>query len=158
MSDSNMNANAKTEADENKKVAVDESQRPVMPDTDKNDAIPESQRPISPEEDKRRIRAMRGPKCIPDVLRQVLGEATKDHVDTPSEKLVKVAKERDILFDMIGRFGDWFSPLYNSGEDLSFCYRAKELGYEIWCDSRVKCGHMSHQMITEDFYKAFKGE
>ena len=77
MSDSNMNANAKTEADENKKVAVDESQRPVMPDTDKNDAIPESQRPISPEEDKRRIRAMRGPKCIPDVLRQVLGEATK---------------------------------------------------------------------------------
>lgn len=85
MSDSNMNA--KTEAAENKSVPADESQRPVMP-----------------EEDKRRLRAMRGPKCIPDVLRQVLGEATKDHVDTPSEKLVKVAKERDILFDMINHW------------------------------------------------------
>ena len=85
MSDSNMNA--KTEAAENKSVPADESQRPVMP-----------------EEDKRRLRAMRGPKCIPDVLRQVLGEATKDHVDTPSEKLVKVAKERDILFDLINHW------------------------------------------------------
>lgn len=85
MSESNMNA--KTEAAENKSVPADESQRPVMP-----------------EEDKRRLRAMRGPKCIPDVLRQVLGEATKDHVDTPSEKLVKVAKERDILFDMINHW------------------------------------------------------
>lgn len=85
MSDSNMNA--KTEAAENKSVPADESQRPVMP-----------------EEDKRRLRAMRGPKCIPDVLRQALGEATKDHVDTPSEKLVKVAKERDILFDMINHW------------------------------------------------------
>ena len=85
MSESNMNA--KTEATENKSAPADESQRPVMP-----------------EEDKRRLRAMRGPKCIPDVLRQVLGEATKDHVDTPSEKLVKVAKERDILFDMINHW------------------------------------------------------
>lgn len=102
MSDSNMNA--KTEADENKKVAVDESQRPVMPDTDKNNAIPESQRPITPEEDKRRPHAMRGPKCVPDVLRRIIGEATKDHEDTPSEKLVKAAKERDILFDMVNHW------------------------------------------------------
>lgn len=94
--------NAKTEAAENKNVPADEC--PVTPDTSKNDAIPESQRPIAPEEDKRRIRAMRGPKCVPDVLRRIIGEATKDHEDTPSEKLVKVAKERDILFDMINHW------------------------------------------------------
>lgn len=102
MSDSNMNA--KTEAAENKNVPVDESQRPIAPDTSKNDAIPESQRPIMPEEDKRRLRAMRGGKCVPDVLRRILGETTKDHEDTPSEKLVKAAKERDILFDMINNW------------------------------------------------------
>lgn len=79
------NVNAKTEAAEDKNVLADES-------------------PITPEEDRRRLRAMRGPKCIPDILRQVLGEPTKDHVDTPSEKLVKVAKERDILFDMINNW------------------------------------------------------
>lgn len=100
MSDSNMNA--KTEAAEN--VPVDESQRPIAPDTSKNDAIPESQRPIMPEEDKRRLRAMRGGKCVPDVLRRFLGEATKGHEETPSEKLVKAAKERDILFDMINNW------------------------------------------------------
>lgn len=104
MSDSNMNA--KTEAAENKSVPVDESQRPIAPDTSKNDAIPESQRPIMLEEDKRRIRAMRGGKCVPDVLRRIIGEATKDHPDTPSEKLVKAAKERDILFDMINHWKD----------------------------------------------------
>lgn len=100
MSESNMNA--KTEAAENKTVPADE--RPITPDTNKSVPADESQRPVMPEEDKRRLRAMRGPKCIPDVLRQVLGEATKDHVDTPSEKLVKVAKERDILFDMINHW------------------------------------------------------
>lgn len=104
MSDSN--TNAKTEAvDENKKVAADEIQRPIDSGTDKNDAIPENQRPIMPqEEDKRRIRAVRGPKCVPDVLRRILGEATKDHEETPSEKLVQVAKERDILCDMVSHW------------------------------------------------------
>lgn len=103
MSDSNMNA--KTEAAENKKVPVDENQRAaISPDTSKNDAIPESQRLIMPEEDKRRLRAMRAGKCVPDVLRGLLGEATKGHEDTPSEKLVKAAKERDILFDMINHW------------------------------------------------------
>ena len=109
MSDSNMNA--KTEAAENKKVPVDENQRAaISPDTSKNDAIPENQRPIMPEEDKRRLRAMRG-KCVPDVLRRFLGEATKDHEDTPSEKLVKAAKERDILFDMINNWKESLDEL-----------------------------------------------
>lgn len=38
---------------------------------------------------------------VPGILGCILGEATKGHVDTPSEKIVKLAKERDILFDMI---------------------------------------------------------
>lgn len=89
-----------------------------------------------------------------------------DYTDYPKDELFKVAgagfgcvlMKTDMIFDMIGKYGDWFTPLYSSGEDLSFCYRARELGYEIWCDSRIKCGHMSHQMITEDFYEAFKGD
>lgn len=89
-----------------------------------------------------------------------------DYTDYPKGELFKAAgagfgcvlMKTDMIFDMIGKYGDWFTPLYSSGEDLSFCYRARELGYEIWCDSRIKCGHMSHQMITEDFYEAFKGD
>lgn len=89
-----------------------------------------------------------------------------DYTDYPKEELFKVAgagfgcvlMKTDVIFDMAGKFGDWFTPLYSSGEDLAFCYRARELGYEIWCDSRIRCGHMSHQMITEDFYEALKGD
>jgi len=68
---------------------TDESNRPVMPEE-------EDKRPIAARE-RMRERA----KCVPDILGRILGEATKDHVDTPSEKIVKLAKERDILFDMI---------------------------------------------------------
>ena len=84
MSASNMNADT---------IPNDESQRPVTPDEDK--------RPIAAREHMRE-RA----KCVPDILGRILGEATKDHVDTPSEKLVKAAKERDILFDMINHWRD----------------------------------------------------
>lgn len=83
MSDSNMNA--KPEAvDENKNTAFDESQRPITPEEDM----------LSPEEARRAL----------DGLRRIIGEATKGHEDTPSEKLVKAAKDRDILFDMINHW------------------------------------------------------
>lgn len=78
MSDSNMNAN----------TTIDESQRPSMPEEDRREVAV-------------RERMRERAKCVPDILCRILGEATKDHVDTPSEKIVKLVKERDILFDMI---------------------------------------------------------
>lgn len=86
MSDSNMNA--KTEAAEDKNVPVDEGQRAVMPEDDGRTLHA-------------RERMCEQLKRSPDILGRILGEAIKDHVDTPSEKILKLAKERDILFDMI---------------------------------------------------------
>lgn len=73
------------------------------PNMNANTPIDESQRPVMPEEDKRPIVAFAnmGNDRGADILGRILGEATKDHIDTPSEKIVKLAKERDILFDMI---------------------------------------------------------
>ena len=80
------------------------------PNMNANTPTDESQRPVTPEEDKRAIagreRIRERAKCVPDILGRILGEATKDHVDTPSEKIVKLAKERDILFDMINNKKD----------------------------------------------------
>jgi len=28
------------------------------------------------------------------------------------------------------------------GEDVSFCHRAKQLEFKVWCDSRIKVGHL----------------
>ena len=35
-----------------------------------------------------------------------------------------------------------FSPLPGLGEDIAFCWRARQLGYTLWCDPRVQPGHI----------------
>ena len=51
----------------------------------------------------------------------------------------------------------WFAPkmqVFESGavqdmcgEDVSFCLDAKEAGYEIWCDPRIRVGHEKTRVI-----------
>ena len=50
------------------------------------------------------------------------------------------------------KYGLPFSPILGFGEDLSFCKRATDLGFELWCDSRVKMGHVGLGTITEDTF------
>ena len=45
-----------------------------------------------------------------------------------------------------------FMPVAGFGEDLSFCLRARSLGLKIWCDSRVKCGHVGEMVFDEAYY------
>lgn len=49
-----------------------------------------------------------------------------------------------------------FSPLPGFGEDFSFCLRARELGYHIWCDPTIKVGHVGISIINEDTYLQLK--
>lgn len=64
--------------------------------------------------------------------------------------------------DLIKRVGDKFglpfSPILGFGEDLSFCSRVAQLGVEMYCDSRVKMGHVGLGTITEDYYIAQGGK
>ena len=34
-----------------------------------------------------------------------------------------------------------FTPMPRLSEDYSFCWRARKLGYKLWCDSRIRPGH-----------------
>ena len=58
--------------------------------------------------------------------------------------------------DIIAKFGNAFAPICGVGEDLSFCWRARQCGYKIVCDPRIKLGHVGHHVITEQFYESFK--
>lgn len=62
--------------------------------------------------------------------------------------------------DLIKRVGDKFglpfSPIMGFGEDLSFCSRVTDLGVEMFCDSRVKMGHVGLGSITEEVYLQYK--
>lgn len=67
-----------------------------------------------------------------------------------------VLMKSDIVFEMFSKYGDCFAPIGKVGEDLSFCWRARELGYKVHVDFDVKCGHIGHQEITQSFFEAFQ--
>ena len=50
----------------------------------------------------------------------------------------------DLLQAETQKFGTCFQPTDYYGEDLAFCWRVKQLGYEIWCEPTVRVGHIAH--------------
>ena len=48
----------------------------------------------------------------------------------------------------------YFFPFPNIGEDLSFCLRARQAGFKMYCDLSVDCGHVSSMPIQKDHFKA----
>ena len=64
---------------------------------------------------------------------------------------------RHCVFEHKGMPYPWFAPkmqVFESGEvqdmcgeDVSFCLDAKEAGFEIWCDPRIRVGHEKTRVI-----------
>lgn len=63
-----------------------------------------------------------------------------------------VLMKTEIVKRVGDKFGLPFSPIMGFGEDLSFCMRCKDLGIELYCDSRVKMGHVGLGTITEETF------
>lgn len=66
-----------------------------------------------------------------------------------------VLMKTDIFLDVQGRFGQMFSPIGRNGEDVAFCWRARQCGYRIWCDPSVMCGHVAYSVVDDTFFRAF---
>ena len=64
----------------------------------------------------------------------------------------------DILNRVGEKYSTPFTPLVGLGEDLSFCWRAAQIGAKIMCDSRVKCGHIGQVEFNEEWYKRERGK
>lgn len=62
----------------------------------------------------------------------------------------------DALASVFTRYNTMFTPIAGVGEDLSFCYRARQCGYKIVCDPSIELGHVGNFVITKDFYKVFQ--
>ena len=60
----------------------------------------------------------------------------------------------DLIKRVADRFGSPFTPYSRLGEDMAFCLRAREIGAKIYCDTRVKCGHIGTVQITEGTYQS----
>lgn len=64
----------------------------------------------------------------------------------------------DVLMDVMAKYGPPFNPIQGNGEDLSFCWRARECGYKIVCDPSIPLGHVGHQVINRQFYEAYQSQ
>lgn len=53
-----------------------------------------------------------------------------------------VLMKTDLLKAIWNEYGPPFTPVNGVGEDLSFCWRANQLGKALYCDSNVKAGHV----------------
>ena len=66
-----------------------------------------------------------------------------------------VMLSRELLQRMIDEFEYPFAPIPGIfGEDIAFCWRAQQIGHRLWCDSRVKAGHVGLFVFNEQTYQA----
>ena len=61
-----------------------------------------------------------------------------------------VLVEVDLMRRVDFHTGQLFMPDSAFGEDLAFCQRATGLGYELWCDPRVVCGHIGQMAVYQE--------
>lgn len=67
-----------------------------------------------------------------------------------------VLMDVSMLKAVTDKFGLPFSPAMGFGEDLSFCCRARELGYRLYVDGSTRVGHIMQQEVGEAIYLATK--
>lgn len=61
-----------------------------------------------------------------------------------------------LISEVGNKFGAPFTPLLGMGEDISFCYKASQLGEKMYCDSRVKLGHVGLMTVTEQTFQSMR--
>lgn len=61
----------------------------------------------------------------------------------------------DILKAVRLKFGTCFFPTRELGEDLAFCQRVTECGYEMYAEP-IKLGHIGHIKVYPDYRESYK--
>lgn len=67
-----------------------------------------------------------------------------------------VLMRTEVFVAVFAKFGYMFTPIGNVGEDIAFCWRARQVGYQVIADPSIKLGHVGHTIITEQFYKNYQ--
>ena len=62
----------------------------------------------------------------------------------------------EVLEAVRAKFGNCFQPMTDPityGEDVAFCWRAAQCGFEIWADPAVRVGHVSRRVIWPEDWR-----
>ena len=104
--------------------------------------------------------------CLFDRLEKVEKGASYTALLSVPEGLFKVGgcgfagvlMASDVLLSVQSKFnGRMFDPMDGFGEDVSFCWRARQCGYDIWCDSSIEFGHVGNCIVTRGYFEAYNG-
>ena len=90
----------------------------------------------------------------------VLSAYATCYEDYPKDSIFEIAAcgfggvlmKTDLVKRILEQYWAPFSPHPGFGEDLSFCLRARDLGAKLYCDSRIKMGHIAQSIVTEAAY------
>lgn len=69
-----------------------------------------------------------------------------------------VLMSTEVLMSVQGRYNTMFQPVLGLGEDLAFCWRARQCGYKLMCDTSIEVGHCGQAVVTGDFWRAYRHE
>lgn len=70
-----------------------------------------------------------------------------------------VLMSTDVLISVSSKFnGRMFDPMEGFGEDVAFCWRARQCGYDIWCDSDIEMGHVGQFVSTRAVFEAYNAQ
>ena len=104
--------------------------------------------------------------CLFDRLEKVEKGASYTALMSVPEGLFKVGgcgfagvlMASHVLLSVQSKFnGRMFDPMDGFGEDVSFCWRARQCGYDIWCDSSIEFGHVGNCIVTRGYFEAYNG-
>ena len=103
--------------------------------------------------------------CLFDRLEKVDKGASYTALMSVPEGLFKVGgcgfagvlMSSDVLLSVQSKFGRMFDPMDGFGEDVSFCWRARQCGYDIWCDASIEFGHVGNCIVTRGYFEAYNG-
>lgn len=87
-----------------------------------------------------------------------------DMTDIPESGLFEVAgcgfgcvlMSTEVLMSVQAKHGYMFHPMNNGGEDISFCWRARDCGYKIMCDPELICGHVGYAVVNDAYFREYK--
>ena len=69
-----------------------------------------------------------------------------------------VLMKTEIFVAVFAKFGLMFTPIANCGEDIAFCWRARQCGYKIIADPSISLGHVGYTIISKDFFKTYQSQ
>lgn len=90
--------------------------------------------------------------------RWTLEEYPKDTFEVAGCGMACCLIETEIIKQVMLQRGTAFYPLQSYGEDLSFCKRARSLGYHIYAEPAVRLGHVGHLTIWPEDAERYRNE